>query len=199
MPPTWVQNQPLGIYEWYLIKCRIWYMNGSIFKIFSNFSQNWLKFKKILEKLGDFAQNLANWYMNGSLSWKIGICMGLLSNFAAPRPYQNQTWVPPRVIIILVPWSYTVYLLKLYPTLKIDMMSLQSLLQTGLTQTCCFCFVSFNFCYWACKSYMCLYICKCYFQYRTVGLSSWLLWSFSVYHVLSYEDYIFYYKMSTCF
>ena len=39
---------------------------------FSKLSQNWLKFKKILEKLGDFAQNLANWYMNESLfleSW----------------------------------------------------------------------------------------------------------------------------------
>ena len=42
-------------------------MNGSIFyKIF----QNWLKFKKIWEKSGDFAQTLAqSWadYMNGSL------------------------------------------------------------------------------------------------------------------------------------
>ena len=42
------------------------------------------------------AQNLAqNWavcYMNGLLFLeKIGICMGLLSNFAAARPYQNQT------------------------------------------------------------------------------------------------------------
>ena len=59
MPPTWVA------------KSASWYMNGSIFQIFPNLSQNWLKFKKILEKLGDFAQNLAqnwgDWYMNGSL------------------------------------------------------------------------------------------------------------------------------------
>ena len=46
-------------------------MNGLIFQKFRNLSQNWLKFKKILEKSGDFAQNLAknwtDWYMNGSL------------------------------------------------------------------------------------------------------------------------------------
>ena len=54
----------LLVYEWPLIKCKIWYMNGSIF-------QNWLKFKKILEKIGNFVQNLAqnwaNWYVNGLL------------------------------------------------------------------------------------------------------------------------------------
>ena len=69
---------------------------GRFFKIFPNLSQNWLKFKKILEKSGDFAQNLAqnwaDWYMNGSLFLeKFGICMGLLSNFTAAHPYQNQT------------------------------------------------------------------------------------------------------------
>ena len=46
-------------------------MNGLIFQKFRNLSQNWLKFKKILEKSGDFVQNLAknwtDWYMNGSL------------------------------------------------------------------------------------------------------------------------------------
>ena len=35
---------------------------------FSKFGQNWLKFKKILEKIGTFVQNLAqnwaDWYMN---------------------------------------------------------------------------------------------------------------------------------------
>ena len=44
---------------------------GQFFKIFENLSQNWFKFKKILEKSDDFAQNLVqNWadrYMNGSL------------------------------------------------------------------------------------------------------------------------------------
>ena len=33
-------------------------MNVTIFQIFPNL-RNWLKFKKILEKSGDFAQNLA--------------------------------------------------------------------------------------------------------------------------------------------
>ena len=54
----------LLVYEWPLIKCKIWYMNGLIFQKFP-------KFKKILEKLGNFAQNLAknwtDWYMNGSV------------------------------------------------------------------------------------------------------------------------------------
>ena len=58
----------LLVYEWPLIKCKIWYMNGSIFQ---TLSQNWLKFKNILEKIGNFVQNLAqnwaDWYMNGLL------------------------------------------------------------------------------------------------------------------------------------
>ena len=41
------------------------------FKIWPNLSQSWLKFKKILEKIGNFVQNLsqnrADWYMNGLL------------------------------------------------------------------------------------------------------------------------------------
>ena len=44
---------------------------GRFFKIWPNLSQNWLKFKKILEKIGNFVQNLAqnwaDWYMNGLL------------------------------------------------------------------------------------------------------------------------------------
>ena len=50
-------------------KSGIWM--GRFFKIWPNLSQNWLKFKKILEKIGNFVQNLAqnwaNWYMNGLL------------------------------------------------------------------------------------------------------------------------------------
>ena len=61
----------LLVYEWPLIRCKIWYMNGSFFKIWPNLSQNWLKFKKILEKIGNFVQNLAqnwaDWFMNGLL------------------------------------------------------------------------------------------------------------------------------------
>ena len=44
---------------------------GQFFKIWPNLSQNWLKFKKILRKIGSFVQNLAqnwaDWYMNGLL------------------------------------------------------------------------------------------------------------------------------------
>ena len=36
----------------------------------------------------------------GRFSWKIGICMGLLSNSMAAPPYQNQTWVPPGTFTI---------------------------------------------------------------------------------------------------
>ena len=37
---------------------------GRFIKIFPNLSQNWLKFKKICKKSGEFAQN---WYVNESL------------------------------------------------------------------------------------------------------------------------------------
>ena len=44
---------------------------GRFFKIWPRLSQNWLKFKKILEKICNFVQNLtqnwAIWYMNGLL------------------------------------------------------------------------------------------------------------------------------------
>ena len=44
---------------------------GRFFKIWPNLSQNWLKFKRILEKICHFvqnlAQNLADWCMNGLL------------------------------------------------------------------------------------------------------------------------------------
>ena len=49
----------LFVYEWPPIKCKIWYINGSIFQNFPKLNQNWLKFKKLFEKSGDFGQNLA--------------------------------------------------------------------------------------------------------------------------------------------
>ena len=62
-------NGPVSLVH--LIKCKICYMNGFEWVHFSKFSQTWLKFKKILEKSGDFAQSLAqnwaDWYINGSL------------------------------------------------------------------------------------------------------------------------------------
>ena len=71
-------------------------MNGSIFQNFPKLEPKLAQIQKNFEKkLGDFTQNLAknwgDWYMNRSLFLeKIGIFMGLLSNFAA-CPYQNQT------------------------------------------------------------------------------------------------------------
>ena len=68
---------------------------GRFFKIWPHMSQNWLKFKKILEKIGNFVQNLAqnwaDWYMNGLHFLKNWFCMGLLSNSVAAHPYQNET------------------------------------------------------------------------------------------------------------
>ena len=56
-------NDPLSCYE----------MQNLVYEWvnFSKFGQNWLKFKKILEKIGNFVQNLAqnwaDWYTNGLL------------------------------------------------------------------------------------------------------------------------------------
>ena len=100
-------------------KISLWYMNdplknaksdiwmGRFFKIWPNLSQNWLKFKKILEKIGNFVQNL------GQNFWPIGIWMGyfFLEKLVfvwvyfqipwAAHPYQNQTWVPPWGSLVL--------------------------------------------------------------------------------------------------
>ena len=58
----------LSVYEWPLIKCKIWYMIGLIFQKFPKFEP---KLAKILEKSWDFAQNLAknwiDWYINRTL------------------------------------------------------------------------------------------------------------------------------------
>ena len=65
---------------------------GIFFKIFPNLSQNWLKCKKKIWK--NQAILLKIWPEIGLIDigmGKIGICMGLLSNFMVARPYQNQT------------------------------------------------------------------------------------------------------------
>ena len=84
----------LLVYEWPLVKCRIWYMNGSIFKIGSNLR----KFRKKLVILFKIWPKIAaDWYINGLLFLeKLVFVMGLLSNSVAAHPYQNQAWVPPR-------------------------------------------------------------------------------------------------------
>ena len=62
---------------------------------FSRFSQIWAKigsnigkFRWFCSKLG---QLVCEWV---TFSWKIGICMSLLSNSLVAHPYPNQTWVP---------------------------------------------------------------------------------------------------------
>ena len=60
------------VYEWSLKKnAKSGKWMGRFFKIWPNLSQNWLKFKKIWGKIGNFVQNLAqnwaDWYMNGLL------------------------------------------------------------------------------------------------------------------------------------
>ena len=84
-----------------LVKCKIWYIIW-FFNVFPNLSQNWLKFKKILE-IKWFCSNLGAklvWlvYEWVTFSWKIGICMGLhvLSNSAAAHPYHKAV-LEPRV------------------------------------------------------------------------------------------------------
>ena len=68
-------------------------MNGSIFQNFPKCEP-----KKSFEKFGNFVQyltwNWSDWHIEWiTFSWKIGICMCLLSNSAAAYPYQNQTWL----------------------------------------------------------------------------------------------------------
>ena len=68
-------------------------------QFFPNFPKFEPKFLKILEKSGDFAQNLAqiwaNWYMNRSLFLEKLVFVSHikvpLSNFMMAPPYQNQT------------------------------------------------------------------------------------------------------------
>ena len=62
---------------------------------FSKFGQIWAKIGSNLRKFWKKLVILFMVYEWVTFSWKIGICMGLLSNSVAAHPYQNQTWVPP--------------------------------------------------------------------------------------------------------
>ena len=82
-------------------------MNGLIFQNFPKFQQNWLKFKKLLKKLGDFtqsfAQNWTDWYMNGSLFLE-KLLVFVWVYFQNPQRhvlYQNQTQLHPWVILAI--------------------------------------------------------------------------------------------------
>ena len=78
----------LLVYEWPLIKCKIWYINGLIF-------QNFLKFEPKLAQISEFFKKIGWFCSMGHFFLKIGICMGLLSNSMVARPYQNQIWITP--------------------------------------------------------------------------------------------------------
>ena len=74
---------------------------SQFFKIWPNLSQNWLKFKKILEKIGNIVQNLAqnwaDWYMNGLLfleNWYLyGSTFKFRGGTSLPKP--NLSTPPP--------------------------------------------------------------------------------------------------------
>ena len=90
----------LLVYEWPLIKRKIWYMNGLIFQMFPKFESNLAQIQENFGKIGWFCSKFGQKmdrlvYERVTFSWKIGICMGLLSNSVVAHPYQNQTWVPP--------------------------------------------------------------------------------------------------------
>ena len=71
---------------------RILAYNTKIGSNLRKFWKNWVILHKIFPKSG---QMVYEWV---TFSWKIGICMGLLSNSVVACPYQNQIWVPPRVL-----------------------------------------------------------------------------------------------------
>ena len=85
-------------------------MNGSVFKICPNLSQNWLKFKKILEKSSDFAQNLArnwtDWYMNELLfleNWYLyGSTFKFRGGTSIPNPNLS---TPPAYMIEIIEYN----------------------------------------------------------------------------------------------
>ena len=66
---------------------------GHIFEYFPNLSQNWFKFKKIIEKSVNFDENLAqnwnDWYMDGPFffqKWYMH-AYGSTFRFSAAHPY----------------------------------------------------------------------------------------------------------------
>ena len=92
--PTWVANQPL-VYEWSFIKCKFWYELFLISQHFPKLDKIGSKLKKIF-KTGWFCSKFCQIF--GQLvyewvhfSWKISICMGLLSNSAIERPYKTSS------------------------------------------------------------------------------------------------------------
>ena len=91
----------LLVYEWPLIKCKIWYINASIFQNFPKFDRKLAQNQENLRNIGWLcsrfgAKLILLVYECITFFWQNVICMGQLSNSGAARPYQNQTWVPPQ-------------------------------------------------------------------------------------------------------
>ena len=96
-------------------------MNGSFFLNFPHLSQNGLKFKKILEKLGDWAYNWSDWYMNVSLFLeKLVFVWVFFQILQLHIPTETKLEYPPRAAVNLPNWttlklkSHCVGSLKLY-------------------------------------------------------------------------------------
>ena len=79
----------LLVYEWHLIKCKIWYVNGSIFQKFPKFGKIGWFCSKFGQKFGPIGIWMGHFFLK---TWYL---YGLLSNSVAAHPYRNQTWVPP--------------------------------------------------------------------------------------------------------
>ena len=119
----WVAKSASLTYEWPLMKFKIWYMNGSICQNFPNLKpklaqieENFGKLMWFCSKFGPKLGRLA--YEWVTFFWKIGICMGLLSNSMAARPYHNKTWVSPQASTKIKLYSAFKKLLKYLKVLK---------------------------------------------------------------------------------
>ena len=91
----------LLVYEWPLIKCRIWCMNGLIFQNFPKIESELAKFKKILEKSGNFAQNLANCYMKRLLFLEKLVFVWSTVKFCGRTSLPKPNFPPPPQIDLL--------------------------------------------------------------------------------------------------
>ena len=109
---------------------------GRFFKIWPNLSQNWLKFKKILEKIGSFVQNLAqnwaDWYMNGLLFLEklvlVWVYFQILWRHIPTKTELEYSPPPPRVSVVVSYLKFVSnrsrgWLLVLKPGLKINFLT----------------------------------------------------------------------------
>ena len=89
--PTWVAKLA-SWYMWPLIEYKIWCMNGLIFQNFPKFEPKY--FRKFWKNLVILLE-MADWYMNGSLLEKIGICMVYFQILRWHIPTKTKLEYPP--------------------------------------------------------------------------------------------------------